>query len=372
MSTAPSPIANFGRAWYISLVPQNGGQRLALASIPASPSVHVEFSIERFMLQTVGQAKVVIYNLGNSTTSMISSGQNAQTAAAAAGKSLSLQDSILMGDTVTISAGYQSGPKASFNSAANLLFTGNVLQSIATRENVTDAKLTLVCVQNLAAQMFAKTNQPFPKGVSDWTIFQQAMKDAGLDQNQNIDSASQQALEATIYSKAHPVSGNSLDLIDDIAKQHNLAYWIGSGGFNMKSFDKAPTVADYAYGPPNLSSYKTQPVSTPGNIVKPTLIGVPEGTQDGVVFRVLLDSQVKIGNAVQIAPGTAINAYQFNYGTLQPIPNAQGIYRVAGIRHVGDSRGPGDDWYTEIIGMTPKFFSTRSLIGTPSAPANSN
>ena len=131
---------------------------------------------------------------------------------------------------------------------------------------------------------------------------------------------------------------------------------------------------DYAYGPPNLSSYTSGGTTT--GVIKPTLIGYPEGTQDGVMFRVLLDSAVKIWDVVQIAPGdsthrgTAINSFQFQYGsTYQPQPNAQGVYIVAGIKHVGDTRGNGDDWYTEITAMTPKFFQTRRDAYLPSSTA---
>jgi hypothetical protein len=100
--------------------------------------------------------------------------------------------------------------------------------------------------------------------------------------------------------------------------------------------------------------------------VKPTIIGVPEQTQNGVTFKVLMDSDVRIGKVVQLAPGTIINPYEFTpMSNYPPVPSRNGLYIVAGIRYVGDSRGRGDDWYTEVTGVLWDFFP--SFIGASSA-----
>jgi hypothetical protein len=33
------------------------------------------------------------------------------------------------------------------------------------------------------------------------------------------------------------------------------------------------------------------------------------------------------------------------------------VYIIGSLRHVGDSRGKGDDWYTEILGLSLDYFS---------------
>jgi hypothetical protein len=379
MSAAPQPLQYFGRAFSITVTPQGGGPAYTIASTATTPQLRVTFSIETRMWQQsaagqpIFEATITIYNLGKSATSQIASGSAtaSMTQALAAGQPLSLTQSITMGDVVTISAGYQQSASGVFSAATNLLFTGNLMQPISTRENVTDTKLILKCVANLAAQSFAFASVPIPSGSTDWTTIQQMNTSMGLPSinSKNIDSASMTALQGTQYFRAQSVFDRPLNVISSICKQHRLLYWIAGDGLHiggLTALGKAPTQADFSYGPPNLSSYSGSTTSTNTGITKTTLIGYPEGTQDGVIFRVLMDNQVQLGSSVQIAGGTAINTFQFNYGTsYPPLPNSQGIYQVFGLRHFGDSRGRGEDWYTEITGMTPAWFSgIATLLGS--------
>ena len=154
--------------------------------------------------------------------------------------------------------------------------------------------------------------------------------------------------------------GKPLGIIENICFQHNLYSWISPNGLNIRSFGPSnfQQTPAYAYGPPNLpGSYA--PNGTTTRQVKKTLIGVPQQTEDGVQFRVLMDSTPKIGDLVQLAPGTIINPASLTYGGTQlpPIPSQTGVYIVGGLRHAGDSRGKGDDWYTEIVGLSQDYFT---------------
>jgi len=50
---------------------------------------------------------------------------------------------------------------------------------------------------------------------------------------------------------------------------------------------------------------------------------------------------------------TIVNPYQFSpFQEYPSLPSRNALYVVAGVRHVGDSRGTGDDWYTEITAFS--------------------
>lgn len=352
MSTAPQPMPYFGRAWSVTVTPQGGGSPVSIASQGATPSLRVVFSINTMMLMVAWEASVSIYNLSASTANTIG-GNSAQSQL---GQGLSLTDAIVQGDQVSISAGYApfSGGSA-FSPSSNLIYTGNILQSIATRENVVDTKLTLRCLSNLAVVSFGSVNFARSKSDTDLDVLNQIITNAGMKIDQ-IDSASAQALQNQTYPRGQAIYGRPYPLIADIAKQHSIFSWVDpQNGLNMRTFNSSGITPKYVYGPPN---FKNQPNNVPtGSTIKPTILGVPEQTQNGVTFRVLMDPQLKLYDPIQIAGNTAINGYQFNYGSLPPLPNASGVYLVGGIRHVGDSRGRGDDWYTEITALTPQFFS---------------
>jgi hypothetical protein len=182
---------------------------------------------------------------------------------------------------------------------------------------------------------------------------------------EKIDDASKAILSKTSDPGSQVLTGRPLDVIDKAVYQHNLYAWISPNGLNIRSFgpsDFQQTPA-YAYGPPNLlvngrpANYA--PNGTTTGVIKKTLIGVPSQTQDGVTFRVLMDSTPKVGDLVQLAPDTVVQAVALQYGGDQtpPIPSQSGVYIIGGLRHVGDSRGKGDDWYTEILGLSLDYFS---------------
>jgi hypothetical protein len=362
VSSAPQSLAFFGRACSVSVTPQGGGTQTTIATTPGMPGIRMVFSAEKKMSVVVWLAHVAIYNLNSSTAATVTSGsglsafQNQQTNAQ---DPLLFTQAISMGDLVTISGGYQPA-SGTFNPANNLLYTGNVLQSIQTREHVVDTKVILRCVDQLALKSFAFSNFSRAKQQSDYDIVQQIAQSVGL-KIAAIDAESQQILQSQpkSYSRGQAIFNRPLKVIDTICKQHVLFPWVDQNGLNIRSFGRSTTgslTPTYTYSPPNLQSNTTATSST--GTIKSTLIGTPEQTQLGVTFRVLMDSQVNLGDTVAIAQGTAINGFQFPYGSLPPLPNAAGTYIVLGLRHVGDTRGTGDDWYTEIIAVTPAYFST--------------
>jgi hypothetical protein len=367
MSTA---LQDFGRAYSIVVTPQSGGQPVTLATTPATPALRVLFEIDIKMgtpqLIYIWQAQVTLYNLTASTANALSS-NTAQTQVVAGANIANAFDAktpLQMGDKVEIAAGYEP-TSGTFNAQQNKIYTGNILQAIGTRENVTDTKLTLRLITNLVLAQFAFTSIQRPKNVTDYQVIQQIVSDLKTS-IAYIDQQSQTLLSNQTYSRGQVIFDRPCNAFSNICKQNNIFPWIDENGLNLRSFSApaaaVPSVASTitTYSPPNFGNTP----STPGVI--PTILGVPEqfynGTGFGVTFRVLMDSSVKLGALVAIAAGTAINSYTINYNPQsgQPpvaLPNPTGTYIVVGIRHVGDSRGQGDDWYTEITAMAPVYFT---------------
>ena len=373
MASAAQAPPYFGRAWKITADAADG-THLVISSDQFDDALRVTFTIDMFMLLTYWQATVTIYNLSNEAATKIWQG-NTNFGPKPGGLLdsrgiLRQQQPFILGDVVTISGGYQSGISGKFDASTSVLYCGKVLQPIWTRENVVDYKLTLRLTTGLPEDAHNFASFPLEKGVTDYEKLTQV---CGLANTpipiDKIDDDAKAELGKQTYPRSQVVHSRPYDVLREIMRQHSLFAWVkpidpatGIGGLNVRKFDpNAPAqTPDYAYAPPNLEGQYTTDGTMQG-LVKKTLIGTPEQTQDGVLFRVLLDPLVRIGDIVQLAPGTIVNPYPLQYGAVPPAaPLVNGLYTVAGIRHVGDTRGRGDDWYTEIQGLVPNFFASYS------------
>jgi hypothetical protein len=350
MASAAQALPYFGRAWHIA-VDTSDGAHLVLSSDQFSEALRVTFSADMRMLLPYWMAQVTIYNLSNETATQIWKGTPGF--GSELGTMLQPGDEMRLGDVVTISAGYQSDGSGKFNPSKSVIYEGKILQPVWLRENVVDSKLILRLSTGLPGDLFCSF--PVPKNTTDLTTIEQICSQATTPIPINeIDAASRAKLSKAPCPRAQAIHGRPLEQIRQIAKQNGVFPWVSAHGLNIRSFDSAPKESDYIYGPPDPQGYS--PTSPQKGPIKKTLIGVPEQTQDGAVFRVLLDPDVKIGDTVQLAPGTIINPFPRQIGALPAAPSVNGQYVVAGIRHVGDTRGRGDDWYTEIHGVVMDFF----------------
>lgn len=359
MASTAQPLPFFGRAWHVA-VDTSDGEHLVVASSQFEEALRATFVIEMYPQKIYWQAIVTIYNLASETASRIRAG-----APDFATIWKQRDTRIELGNAVTVSAGYQSDANGKFDPGANVLYRGQVLQPVWTRENVVDYKLILRLVTGLVENTLNSVSISIEKGATDYDAVKQICGQAGTPiAIENIDAGARERLSRAKYSRGQVFHGRPYEPIGEIMRQNNLFYWVSPNGLNVRSFDpkSPPKDPDYAYGPPDLpGSYTTG--GTKQGLVKRTLIGVPEQTQDGVVFRVLLDPQVRIGDVVQLAAGTVIQAHPFQYGQLPPIPSVDGLYVVAGIRHVGDTRGRGNDWYTEVVAVNAVAFPDILLRG---------
>ncbi len=345
MSSAAQSLPFFGRAWQIS-VDTADGAHLVLSSSDSGEALRVTFAVETYALLAYWTGTVEVFNMAAETVHRITQG------APDLANAWRFNQPLVAGCTVSVSAGYQA--RQGFNANANLIYQGKLLQPIWTRENVVDFKLKLRCLTGLLEDAVSMVSFSLAAPATDYDVLQRICSEGGIRVDV-IDDAAAAAMRRSSAPRSQTFHGRPFSYIQQIAGQNNLLAWVSPRGLNVRSFDpeKPPATPDFAYAPRDLPS-----TGAPQRItLKRTMIGSPEQTQDGVKFRVLLDPEVKVGDVIQIAPGTLINLFPVSIGELPPIPSRNGLYVVAGVAHHGDTRGRGNDWYTEITGVVMDFFA---------------
>jgi hypothetical protein len=354
----------FERAFLIT-IQQQKGVTTSLSS-QQSPGLRVTFEVTTRFNVPYWPADIVIYNANPATQALLTSGGIApdqQTAALGQMQSNPLQPASL-GDGVMISAGYATGANGPFQPSANQIYRGNVFQAIWTRENVVDWKVRLRCLFGYVTDALNFGNFSISGAHTAHQTVTQLSKQCGIPVAE-MDEAATGVLGQSKLSRAEACYDRPYAKLGQIAADHNLQLWFDSDGSHWRSFNASPLPTPaYAYVPPNLSNL---PKITAPTILRTTLLGVPEYTQTGIVFRILLDAQPRIGQVIQVPTTVAANPYAFQYGNLSAVPNQFGIYIIAGIRHIGDTRGHGNDWVTEITGVTFDFFP-KFLANSPQTP----
>jgi len=351
------PQANFLRGWKIDLYPQ-GADQITISSDQSADPLRVVFSVETYALMEYWQAQVDIYNAstGNQSTLQANSGASGNTLVQNASQ---LPAGVQIGTPIAIAAGYKSPTSGTFDPNPNLIYQGNVFQPMLTRENVVDTRLRLRCMFSLIQSTFNMSRTAVAKNTSDYDALQQILK-SGTPPIPlgDVDDKALAALQLNVYSRGRVFFDRQAVVLQDIVRDNNLISWLAPNGLNIRSMDmdqnKPP---DFIFGPPLAANTENSTAASQTPITR-TLLGVPEQTQDGILFRVLMDSRIKISTVVQLAPGTVVNQFPIQLPNLPPLPNQSQTYFAAGVRHVGDSRGTGEDWYTEVHGVTLNFFPT--------------
>jgi hypothetical protein len=352
MSAAANSIPYFKRAWQVLVHTSDGGD--FIVSNKEAEGLRVTFAVDTYVLLAYWTASVSVFNLKTATAQKVKG-------AGSLNDFWKFNQPLVSGDSVSLSAGYQVGGSGEFDPSASVIYTGRVLQPVWTRENVVDYRLTLRCVTGLADDSLNLVSFAMAGGATAYDVVGQICDQGGIPLD-NVDERSKTLLSQGKMARGQAIHGRPYDLIRQIAKQNKLLSWVGPNGLNVRSFDpqNPPAAPDFSYGPS--AAYASSSPTTVGSSagkskIKPTLIGTPQQTQDGITFRILLDSSVKIGDVVQISQEVLINLYPIQIGKLPPVPSRNGLYVVAGVRHCGDTRGQGDDWYTEITGLTMDFFA---------------
>jgi hypothetical protein len=227
---------------------------------------------------------------------------------------------------VSVEAGYRNGNYGT-------IFDFPVLQALYDRENVTDYKLTLLCIDSL--------------GLFDNNIYADTLK--GMEsQREIVKRMAAQArtpipvgtitdnLSNVKLPRAETFFGEPKKYLRRIARENNAQFWINeTGSLTMGALTQIGSDRAIVYTP------------------ETGLIGTPQQTQDGVSFTVLLDPRLKSTwpcVQVKLDMKMVIRQRKIQWGIPQTNLDQDFQYAVAGVRHVGDTWG--DTWYTEVTGIT--------------------
>lgn len=281
-----------------------GGGHLDLSDM------QVEFQVRQIERPQPGWAYVRITNLSNATSSSI----------------------WLVNAPVQINAGYFQGP-------FGMIFDGNVQDQRKGKLNGTDKYHDILAMSGSEAYTFAKVSDTLPKDSTLDDAVKMAFKE--MEKMGVTIGYMDPALRSVKIDRAWPMNDASRHIFDKIAESTNTSWFI----FNNKLYFVSNNNA--MQGAPRIS--------------KDTgLIGVPEQQLHGIVVRVLMNSQYKLGQEVQIdaeiEANLAIGGFWPGDFAKQKITlpgiNPSGKYRIVRIDHDGITRA-NQPWYTTLTCLDP-------------------
>jgi len=319
---SPPPLSSGGPQYLRRLsmvITGNNGQGLDFSDF------RVEFRIRRGDIQTPNSADIRIYNLSDNTANLI---QKEFT-------------------QVSLSAGYQT-------SNYGLIFTGTICQVRKGRVDQKDSYVDITAADGDEAYNFAPIFVSVKSGTSPdgvLNFIKAAMVEHGVSQEFGY---------APNFSQNGCIRGKVLyGLARDVMRQFA---WTNSCRWSIQ--DGMLTVIPYAY---------YIPATIP--IISPTtgLIGVPEQTQGGINLRVLLNSNIRIGQLVRLESADInqvrmgldiVSEGKFNIPQiLQNQTSASGLYYVMAANHTGDTRGT--PWYTDLFCLSVDATVTNGDVAAP-------
>ncbi|HLH04942.1 MAG TPA: hypothetical protein VKX25_19395 [Bryobacteraceae bacterium] len=336
--------AFFGRAWKVTIDTQAGDHIVVSNSAWENEALRVSFSIERSPLPIYWCADIEIYNLSVAAGQALGAdAPTAQTGRVVGNFGPTFTTAIQKSDLVTISAGYQKY----FNPDTDLIWRGRVFQVMWERNDATELRLRLRCLLGLYEDETTQISQSFAAGTTLASMAQQIATAAGMAV-EYIDPS----LNSVAIPRAQSVFNRPSYLLAQIAATKKLNMWISPKGLNLRSLVPRATTPDIVYAPPIITNLPNTQSST--GLTKQTLIGAPQQTELGASFRVLLDSQLELGQLVKLDMSVVRMMAKMPGPTSVPsLLDQDGLFIVAGLRHVGDTRG--NDWHTEVEGITPEY-----------------
>jgi hypothetical protein len=265
-----------------------------------------------------------------------------------------VQNTLLNATWATLKAGFQVG-----SNLYTTIWDGPVFQSLFTRENVVDQKVTLHCVANplimssivnfnigpasqaqLAARLASEVSLP------PLTPGQGTMSQLAYDR-----------MSAKQYPRGRTVYGKVGRYIAQLADDNFMQSWRDGQQVYVSEVSKSDTTPDLIYSPPIPPGYTAQQLGLPNNTTT-SIIGTPRQIQQGVIFTVLLDPRlvVKLPPLVVQLTRTQVALLQRTPSINDSLPtvlDANLKFFVAQVRHTGDTRG--NDWQTEITGYSTTY-----------------
>lgn len=217
-----------------------------------------------------------------------------------------------------------------------ILFHGQIKQVRRGRESQTDTYIDITAADGDSAYNFAVSTfslaagDTAPKTQIDHIL--KGMAEYSIGKGYSPD------LPANSLPRGKAFYGMSRDEMRKIARNLGVSWSIQDGKLQM--------VPETAYMEGEI------PVITSAT----GMVGLPEQTQNGIKVRVLLNPNIKIGQAIKL-DNESIQGYRFGLGVTQTgtnlmtettaKTNSDGLYYVMIAEHMGDTRG--QEWYSDLM-----------------------
>lgn len=329
-NVAPTP--RFGRQWEVQVrVP---GEWITLSTSDVKNGfepLRVTFDTMQVAFGALWYGDITVYNLDGETQ----------------------QTLLREGMEVIVNAGYVNGPYGE-------IFRGRVFQPMWDRENVVDFRTTLRCLVGydvltgfISANRSAFASQDdlvrqMAKAAITPPVWQSNGKREPTQWSLDVD----ESLQHKKLERGVVMFGDVRKYVDQIARDNYMQWWYDlSDQLHIRDITKNPD--------PNILVYTPQT----------GIVGTPQQTEDGVNFRVLLDPRLEVRYPAKQAKldNTSIEQLKRRIGELPSILDKTNTYIVAGVRHIGDSRG--NEWYSEVTGVTGTFGKLNFLSGFSETPS---
>lgn len=235
--------ALFGRRYRIT-VSDNQGNALDISQL------HCLFDIIKTIQMEPNMSVITVYNLNVKTENAI----------------------ISSGTRVTVEAGYEG-------SQFGLIFDGDIIQCINSRDDGTTCKLEIIALDSDRAINFNIASFSIVKGQTQRDIVEH-MSNAATNP---VDLGSiSQKLSGQKLSRGKVVFGKASDYYRQIAKSNDLQFYMDDGRLNLISMDDLPEGEIFDLSP------------------KSGLIGTPEQSTYGISGKCLLNPQIKLNSLIHV------------------------------------------------------------------------
>ncbi len=298
----------YGRRWSIGVGKKEILGEMGLAwdisdSDWSNEALRCTFSIEKAFNHVPWYADLTIWNLAGDTERAII-------------------DSVNLGSTVVIEAGYQSGNYGT-------IWDGEIFQPLFDREDGTDFKLTLHCMNGLGIMISNFCAKTLTKGHDYAGILKEIAKSS---RNPIPVGSISQSLHSQKLPRGKVIFGEPKKYIRQMTQDKNCQWFFGEEGLSVFNINEPLPHEDKA----TVVSPKTG------------LIGTPQQTQGGIIIRTLLNPLLIIRNPAMVVKvdNSVIRQTKIDVGQLVSPLDQDGYYKIIKVRHIGDTRG--NDWYTEI------------------------
>lgn len=331
----PSGSSNplFGRKYQliVKTAPDSGGNQTVISITDSSfepEALRITFDVYTSWWSVPWYADISIYNLNEQTANLLlTQGQNSATPATQAPNSAAQTVPIKQGMEVILYAGYQN------NGKYGVIWDGFVLQPLWIRENQTDFKLTLHCINWFGLIARNSIGMSTQAGVTQQQVVAAIAANSyhPIGTGQITDQLSNKSLP-----RGKVLFGRPDKYLNEIARDNNMQWWLSQKGLlNFSGLEEGLS-----------STFDNAPVYTPTT----GIVGTPQQTQDGVNFRLLLDPTVEVKKPAMCVKidQTEIQQLSIQANVRPGFLSQSGTYVVLSARYLGDTRG--QDWYTDVTG----------------------